>query len=102
MRDTGRDTLEAEAAVYGQDLTGDEVWACREEEYSFGYVLGGSVAAHWGFGGEVSCFPARLQLDISGGYAVDADLWGEGFGHGLGKHMQSRFRSTVVGMRGPG
>jgi len=80
--------LEAEAAVYGQELAGDEGGGGSEEEGRGGYVFGGSVALHGGLVGEVLVGLANLALhDHAGGNAVDADLGRPGLRHGLGEHV---------------
>src|SRR5271170_4644770 len=98
------DFSQPQAAVDSEYLSGDEVGACCEEEDGFGDVLGFSVAAHWGFVGEVFVLGCGLAIasvatvsiraifsdntaedavsvghDHAGGDAVDADFGGEGF-----------------------
>lgn len=95
--------LEAEAAVYGQELAGDEGGGSSEEEGRGGHVFGGSVALHGGLVGEVLVGFADLTLDDhAGGDAVDADVGGPGFGHCLREHVQGRLGGAVVTVGRPG
>ena len=90
--------LEAEAAVDGEDLAGDEVGACGEEEGGGGDVVDGSVALHRGLGGEMLVASADLTGgdDHAGRDAVDADLGRPGLGHGLREHVQRGLGGAVV------
>src|SRR5674476_22554 len=83
--------LQPEAAVYGEQLAGDEVGAGGEEEDRGGDILGGAVAAHWGLLGEVGVGGVDLALCVhplcvhslhnhSRHNAVDADLGRPGLG----------------------
>ncbi len=95
--------LEAEAAVDGEELAGDEVGGGGEEGDGGGDVRGGSVAAHGGFFGEVLVGGVDLALhDHAGGDAVDADLGGPGLGHGLREHVKGGLGGAVVAVGGPG
>ncbi len=95
--------LEAEAAVDGEDLAGDEVGAGGEEEDGIGDVGGGAVALHRSAAGEVLKLGIDFAVDDhAGGDAVDADLGRPGFGHGAREHVEGSFGGAVMGVRGPG
>ena len=79
-----RERLEAEAAVYGEKLAGDEMGSGGKENGCGGYVVDCAVALHGGLAGEVLVGFLYFALDDhAGGDAVDADLGGPGLGHGL-------------------
>jgi hypothetical protein len=95
--------LEAEAAVYGQELAGDEVGGGGEEDGCGGDVVGCAVALHGCFAGELLVGFVDLALhDHSGSDGVDADLGCPGLRHGLREHVQGGLRGAVVGVGGPG
>src|SRR5260370_5623291 len=95
--------LEAEAAVYGEELAGDEGGGGGEEEGGGGYVVCGSIALHGGLVGEVLEGGVDLALDDhAGGDAVDADVGSPGLRHRLGEHMQGSLGGAVVGVGVPG
>lgn len=95
---------EAEAAVYGEDLAGDEVGAGGEEEDGLGYIAGGAVALERRAGGEVAGFFRLLlvQIDPARRDAVYADLRRERLGHGLRQRMERGLGGAIVGVGGPG
>src|SRR5580704_3778136 len=95
--------LEAEAAVDGENLAGDEMWAGGEEEDGGGDIVGRAIALHRGAAGEMLELFGDLAVDDhAGGDAVHADFRGPGFGHGAGEHVQGGFGGAVVGVGGPG
>ncbi len=63
-----------------------------------------AVPLHGCFSGKAGSLAvqASIQVDPSGSHAVHADKRRKGLGHGFGEHVQSRFRSAIVGVAGPG
>ena len=78
-------------------------WGPVAKKSGGGDVVGGAVALHRGFAGEVLVGWVDFALDDhAGGDAVDADLGGPGLGHGLGEHVERSLRGAVVSVGGPG
>src|SRR6266851_4862568 len=95
--------LEAESAVYGEELAGDEGGGGGEEEGGCCYVLCGSVALHGGLAGEALVGLLNFILhDHAGGDAVHADVGGPSLRHRLGEHVQGSLGGAVVGVSVPG
>src|SRR6202022_4506549 len=83
--------LESQAAIYCEQLPGDEVGPGGKEKHRRCNVLRGAVASHGSLVGEVLIFRPYLTLhDHSRRNAVDADLRRPGLRHGLREHVQRR------------
>ena len=95
--------LQAESAVDGENLAGDEMGADGEEEDGGGDIVGRAVAAHGGTAGKVLELVGDLAVDDhAGSDAVHADFRSPGFRHGAGEHVQGGLGGAVVGVGGPG
>jgi len=108
-----RRSAEPKAAVDVENLSGDEAGAGGKEQDGFGYIGGGAVAPHGRFRGKalgigsgssnfIRNISIRKIIDEARSDAVDADLRGEGLGHGAREHVEGGFGGAVVRVAGPG
>ena len=89
-----RGSSQAQAAIDGQDLAGNELWCGREEQNRCGNFFSFTVALHRGlFGHATHKSGGRLlsEIDHAWGDRVYCDLWSQGFGHHFCEHVQGGF-----------